>query len=212
MRSKMRLPVCRLGAAFGWLLIAAAAANFACLAQQSDAGPFNWPCFLGPNGDGKSPEKGILTDWPEAGPPVVWTRILGISYGIGSVSRGRYYQFDRHGDQARLSCLDARSGKFLWKFEYPTDYVDHYGYNNGPRCSPVVGGRRRVLRPPASTAGVISTLSLCQAAPELCNSTLRLRSWPSVATIGEAQAMVTWGRLAVTGWCGARPGGRRSRK
>ncbi len=98
----------------------------------------DWPRFLGPAGDSKSPETGILTDWGECGPPVVWHRELGTSYGIGSVADGRYFQFDRHGDQARLTCLDSRTGEFLWKYEYPTDYEDMLGYNNGPRCSPVV--------------------------------------------------------------------------
>ena len=105
----------------------------------------DWPRFLGPTGDGKSPEKGILTEWPPEGPPVVWHRELGVSYGIGAVAGGRFLQFDRHDDQARLTCLDARSGKFLWKFEYPTDYEDQLGYNNGPRCSPVIDDDRVYL-------------------------------------------------------------------
>jgi outer membrane protein assembly factor BamB len=105
-------------------------------------GGVDWPRFLGPAGNGKSPETGILTDWGECGPPVVWHRRLGTSYGIGSVAGGRYFQFDRHGDQARLTCLDSRTGELLWKFEYPTDYVDLVGYNNGPRSSPVVDDGR----------------------------------------------------------------------
>jgi outer membrane protein assembly factor BamB len=98
----------------------------------------DWPRFLGPTGDSKSPEKGILTRWEKSGPPVVWRRELGTSYGIGSVAAGRYFQFDRHGNDARLTCLDSRTGKFLWKFEYRTEYEDLVGYNNGPRCSPVI--------------------------------------------------------------------------
>ncbi|NLX96755.1 MAG: PQQ-like beta-propeller repeat protein [Rhodopirellula sp.] len=98
----------------------------------------DWPRFLGAGGDSKSPETGILTEWDEGGPAVVWHRPLGTSYGIGSVVGGRYFQFDRHDDQARLTCLDSRTGNFLWKYEYPTDYEDMLGYNNGPRCSPVV--------------------------------------------------------------------------
>jgi len=69
---------------------------------------------------------------------LVWHREVGTSYGIGSVAAGRYFQFDRHGNRARLTCLNARTGELLWKFEYPTDYEDLVGYNNGPRCSPVV--------------------------------------------------------------------------
>lgn len=98
----------------------------------------DWPTFLGPTGDGKSPERGILASWPEGGPRVVWQRRLSESYGIGSISRGRYYQFDRFGPNARLTCMEARTGKEVWNFEYPTDYEDMYGYNGGPRCSPVM--------------------------------------------------------------------------
>jgi outer membrane protein assembly factor BamB len=105
----------------------------------------DWPRFLGPAGDSKSLETGIITEWRPNGPPLVWHRKLGTSYGIGSVARGRFFQFDRHEDQARLTCLDARTGTFLWKSEYPTDYEDRLGYNNGPRCSPVIDEDRVYL-------------------------------------------------------------------
>jgi outer membrane protein assembly factor BamB len=98
----------------------------------------DWPGFLGPSGDNKSPETGLRAPWPEKGPPVLWTRRLGTSYGGPSVARGRLFTFERHGDQARLSCLKAESGEELWRHEHRMEYEDHYGYNNGPRCTPVV--------------------------------------------------------------------------
>lgn len=105
-----------------------------CLPAAGD----DWPSFLGPRRNSKSLEKGILTDWGGTGPPIVWRRELEMSYGIGSVARGRYFQFDRRVDQAILICLDARTGKPIWEFGYPTYYRDMLGYNNGPRCSPVI--------------------------------------------------------------------------
>ena len=114
-------------------------------AADAKASGVDWPRFLGPTGDSKSPETGISTDWPECGPPVVWHRRLGTSYGIGSVARGRYYQFDRYGDQAVLICLNSRTGEYIWKFSYKTDYDDLLGYNNGPRCSPVIDDGRVYL-------------------------------------------------------------------
>ena len=44
----------------------------------------------------------------------------------------------RHG--APLTCMESDTGTELWRFEYPTDYEDMYGYNNGPRSCPVVDG------------------------------------------------------------------------
>ena len=34
------------------------------------------------------------------------------------------------------------TGEELWRFEYPTDFIDMYRYAGGPRCSPVVDGDR----------------------------------------------------------------------
>lgn len=102
----------------------------------------DWPLFLGPTGDSKSSEKGILTKWPEAGPRIVWQRELGEGYGIGSAAAGRFYQADRVKNQARLVCLNAETGEELWKHEYATDYTDLIGYDGGPRCSPIIDGNR----------------------------------------------------------------------
>ena len=56
------------------------------------------------------------------------------------VSRGRLFQFDRVEDSARLRALDPKTAKLLWTFEYPSEFQDLYGYDNGPRSSPVVDG------------------------------------------------------------------------
>ena len=107
----------------------------------------DWPTFLGPTGDGKSPEKGILTKWRNLSPEMpglkrVWSKPLGVGYAPPTVSRGRLFLFDRFGDKARLYALNAETGEPLWKYEYATDYEDLYGYNNGPRCTPIVDGNR----------------------------------------------------------------------
>ncbi len=98
----------------------------------------DWPRFLGPTGDSKSNERGILTNWPAEGPPLVWQLQLGTGYGMPTVAAGRLFQFDRLADKARLRALDSRTGKLLWTFEYASAFEDLYGYDNGPRTSPVV--------------------------------------------------------------------------
>lgn len=102
----------------------------------------DWPTFLGPTGDGKSQETRLNFDWPDEGPPIVWQTPLGVSYSGPSISRGRLFHFDRHGDEDRLICRKAESGQQLWSVSYPTSYEDMLDYDNGPRCSPVVDGAR----------------------------------------------------------------------
>jgi outer membrane protein assembly factor BamB len=105
-------------------------------------GGSDWPGFLGPFGTSVSTEKGIIIPASGRKLRVVWHKQLGTGYGMPSISKGRLFQFDRHGDQARLSCFKSETGEFLWKFEYPTEYEDYFGYNNGPRCFPLIDGDR----------------------------------------------------------------------
>jgi outer membrane protein assembly factor BamB len=102
----------------------------------------DWPRFLGPTQNNVSPETGILTKWPKEGLRVLWEAQMGKGFAPPVVSRGRLYHFDRFGDEARLTCRNAETGKLLWKYEYPTNYDDLYGYSPGPRACPVVEGDR----------------------------------------------------------------------
>jgi outer membrane protein assembly factor BamB len=102
----------------------------------------DWPDFLGPRRSGISAERELSFDWPENGPPIVWQTKLGTGYAAPAIARGRLYHFDRHGDEDRLTCREAETGKELWSVGSPTGYDDMLGYNNGPRCSPVVDGNR----------------------------------------------------------------------
>ena len=105
----------------------------------------DWPGFLGPTGDGKSPEHCIHLPWPTDGPPLVWQTKIAEGYAAPSVSQDRLYLFDRHRDQNRLRCLESRTGHPIWEFLYATQYEDPYGYSNGPRCCPVIDGDRVYL-------------------------------------------------------------------
>ncbi len=102
----------------------------------------DWPDFLGPRRNGISAERGLAFDWPAAGPRIVWQAELGTGYAAPSISRGRLYHFDRFDDEDRLTCREAETGKVLWSVASPTGYDDLLGYNNGPRCSPVLEGNR----------------------------------------------------------------------
>ena len=76
----------------------------------------DWPTFLGPTGDSKSTEIGIGKNWRSSPLKQLWKLELGTSYGIGTISQGRYFQFDRKDDKCFVLCLNAESGKLIWEF------------------------------------------------------------------------------------------------
>ena len=98
----------------------------------------DWPTFLGPNRDGTSPETGLLDRWPEAGPKVVWTRDAGTGYSAPSVLDGMVVLFHRVGENEVAEAMDALTGKVKWTHSSPTKFEDPYGFNNGPRCQPLL--------------------------------------------------------------------------
>ena len=98
----------------------------------------DWPRMLGVHYDSKSSETGILKEWPKEGLKVLWSKKTGTGYGNGVAALGRWFQFDRHGDVERLTCYFAETGEELWKWEAKVVYRDEYGYNDGPRASPLV--------------------------------------------------------------------------
>jgi outer membrane protein assembly factor BamB len=122
------------------LRVALMFAAFVAAPMISHAQGSDWPGFLGPLGTSVSTEKGIIAPWPKDGLRVVWHKEVGTGYCMPAISNGKLFHFDRVAKNARLSCLDPKTGDEHWTFKYPTAYKDKYGYNNGPRCSPVVDG------------------------------------------------------------------------
>jgi len=115
----------------------------------------DWPSFLGINGDGKSPEKGLETDWSANPPKLLWHKKIGTGYAAPTISNGRLMLYQRirneGGEQRfkeRLSCLHSETGEEIWKVDFPTDYEDLNGYGDGPRSSPVIDGDRVFLLSP----------------------------------------------------------------
>lgn len=129
---------------------------------QKLANPEDWPTFLGPRGDGTSSETGLDPGSWNPHPPILWTAKLGVSYGPPTVADGKLYQFDRYNDSERLTCYDAAKGDVLWHWEYPVMYSDSYGYNNGPRCSPIIDGDRAYIY---GVTGQMSCVSIATGKP-----------------------------------------------
>ncbi len=102
----------------------------------------DWPQLLGPNRDGRSPETGLRDGWAASGPPVVWEKPAGAGFSGPVVAGERLVFVHRLENVEVVACLDAATGKEQWHFDYPTAYVDDFGFDEGPRSTPVIAGER----------------------------------------------------------------------
>ena len=112
----------------------------------------DWPQWMGPRRDAIWREAGVAAAIPAAGLPVKWRVEVKGGYAGPAVAGGRVYLMDydrRAGELAnapndrtllngneRILCLDATTGKVLWKHEYGCPYS--ISYAAGPRCTPTV--------------------------------------------------------------------------
>jgi outer membrane protein assembly factor BamB len=88
-----------------------ASQDSASLAANND-----WPQWRGPNRDAVSPAVGLLTDWPEDGPPLLWTT-KGLGRGMSSVAvaNGRLFTMGKRDSKGVcLIALDAETGEEIW--------------------------------------------------------------------------------------------------
>ncbi|MEO6035045.1 MAG: PQQ-binding-like beta-propeller repeat protein [Verrucomicrobiota bacterium] len=98
----------------------------------------DWPQFLGPQRNGTYTGTPLGRVWPKEGPRQVWSRDVGQGFAGPSVSEGRLILFHRLENRAVVECLDPKTGKEIWQKRYSTDYLDDFGFDEGPRATPTM--------------------------------------------------------------------------
>ncbi|MEM7200094.1 MAG: PQQ-binding-like beta-propeller repeat protein [Planctomycetota bacterium] len=104
----------------------------------ADAVTEDWPGFLGPRRDGRSRETRLHKSWGEAGPPLVWSMERGEGYASPAVVGDRVVYPHRVGNKMLVDCLEADTGRRLWRYRDPTDYRGDYIRDSGPRATPMI--------------------------------------------------------------------------
>ncbi|MCH8126115.1 PQQ-like beta-propeller repeat protein [candidate division KSB1 bacterium] len=98
----------------------------------------DWSQYRGPNRDGISSETGLIKNWPDNGPKLIWKTKAGDGYSAISISKGKLFTMWAEGRHEYLFCLDVQSGKKLWRYEVGSSLYNDQG--NGPRSCPTVDG------------------------------------------------------------------------
>ncbi len=122
------------------LLTLAPFAYSATPAKPDTAG--DWPQFLGPHANSTSDETGLLEKWPVGGPPLVWDKPLGTGYSAPSVRGDLLVVHHRIENEEIVEAWHAATGRPVWRHAYESNFRDPFGYNNGPRCTPLLTENR----------------------------------------------------------------------
>lgn len=112
------------------MLAAAAAFSAAAVAAEPE-----WPCWRGPHRDGRSPDTGLLKQWPEDGPPLAWkANGIGNGYSTVSIGWGSIYTTGEVDGQLRLFVFDLH-GRPKWQVDHDDAWT---GPTPGARATPTL--------------------------------------------------------------------------
>ena len=121
-------------------VLAVIASLASCLVQSAFAAP-DWPQWRGPNRDGLSTETGLLQEWPDGGPPLVWKATgLGVAFSGVSVAGERIFTMGDLADGSYVIALNRADGKLAWSTKLGKSGAPGWGGFTGPRGTPSVDG------------------------------------------------------------------------
>jgi outer membrane protein assembly factor BamB len=134
------------------LFAAVVCVMLACLAHAADS-----PQFRGLNRTGVFEEQGLLSSWPETGPPVAWTaKGLGKGYSSVSVAGGKVYTTGMRDDQTgAVLVFNELTGALEQTLPYGKESVEEQA--PGSRATPTIENGRLYLM---SGLGVLYCIDL----------------------------------------------------
>ncbi len=99
----------------------------------------DWPGWRGPKRDGKSPDRGLLREWPASGPRQIW-QASGIGQGFSTVAvtGGRVYTSGDVGGRFTIFAFDM-DGKPVWQTPHDSAWTKSHP---GSRSTPTIDGDR----------------------------------------------------------------------
>jgi outer membrane protein assembly factor BamB len=100
----------------------------------------DWIQWGGPNREFKVEATGLAEEWPEEGPPKLWSREIGEGYSAVLAQGRTLYTMHRSGKEEGVIALDARTGRTLWEYRYAAEPLESQdlGYGKGPNATPLI--------------------------------------------------------------------------
>ncbi len=108
----------------------------------------DWPTFRGAERTGMAPDTGLLTEWPEGGPPLLWESAgCGRGYASPTIVGDRIYLLGDGLSTAPdadeyLACFDRKGGQQLWITKTGPAWNEGSPTWQSSRSTPTVDGDR----------------------------------------------------------------------
>jgi len=100
-----------------------------------------WPQYYGADRMNISKETGWKAEFAEGGPKELWKINVGVGASSFTLRGGRLFTMGNVKDQDQVLCLEAATGKEIWKHTYACK-LDKRSFEGGTACTPTLDGNR----------------------------------------------------------------------
>ncbi|MBI1387802.1 MAG: PQQ-binding-like beta-propeller repeat protein [bacterium] len=101
----------------------------------------DWPTRRGLDQNGFSSETGLIAEFPQEGPNVLWRQRIGTGFSSITIADGKLFTMGYIKGNDVIFCFDPVTGDPQWTYEYPTDIFDK-SHEGGPSTTPVYADGR----------------------------------------------------------------------
>jgi outer membrane protein assembly factor BamB len=113
-----------------------------------------WPRFHGPGGDNISTDAGLLKEWPDDGPELLWTaKGIGEGYSGITTADGRIYTDGNLDGRTTITALNL-DGSVAWQAQNGAAWTGEY---EGTRGTPTIDGPRLYHLSPVGRLACLET-------------------------------------------------------
>jgi outer membrane protein assembly factor BamB len=110
-------------------------------ADSAPAASGDWPGWRGPERTGVSRETGLLHQWPQGGPKLLWkAKGLGGGYSTPAIAGGRLFVMGSRGNDEYVMALNLKNGRQLWSTRVGLVGENRGPNYPGPRSTPSIDG------------------------------------------------------------------------
>jgi len=162
--------------------------------------PFDFPKFLGPNGNA-TVDNVVLESWKLTRPQYVWKQPIGDGWSGFSAVNGYAVTQEQRGDHECVVCYDVATGNLQWNYSVTRRHEDTTGMGKaGPRATPTIHEGNVYA---VSATGVLDCLSgkdgtkiWSANVPELVGISQKYTTNSTGNEYSEETSTLAWGRSA----------------
>jgi len=129
---------------FAWRFAAAAdralvvpATTAADAVDLATTGPWDFPRFLGPNGDVAVDAVTLARDWDSSPPEMLWRQPIGAGWSGFAVVNGYAVTQEQRGDLEMVTCYELETGALMWSYAIENRFESVVA-GDGPRATPTI--------------------------------------------------------------------------